>query len=451
MTALEYIKGVGNVYFLGIDIGSTFLKCALLSAENHSVSFVRSVPSPQRIPSEDPKYFVYDAGQFVCIIRKLIAWAVEACGGDIGVVMSTQMHGFVAEEKYFSWQDSRCLASMDGGISYLDYMKNAVSQAEMQNCGVYFKPSLGVCNLFAKLHTECRSGDGLEVFTLGSYILHSLCGENCCHITNAAPFGFVDIERGEWRRDLFAKFDLSGLRLPRIVRDDYAPCGRCVVGGATVAFYPDYGDQQVSVLGSGANRGEAIINIATASQLIVFSDAPEYGDYEVRPYFDGAHIKVLSNMPGGRGLQVLVEFVKDIARKICGRDADDETVFSYICYLPPVNTRHLTVDMSFYPTYDKFDGGSISHITHNNLTIDTLFSAAYENMSAAYRDGFRRLLNEAPESVVCIGGAAQKNSGLRAAIENVFNRPCRLPENADEVLTGLLHIAEKIAILQGKE
>ena len=162
------------MYFLGIDIGSTFLKCALLSPSDHSISHVRTVPSPERRPAEKAGYFAYDAAQYVRIISALIEEAVEICGGDLGVVISTQMHGFVVDGTYISWQDSRCLEPMEGGESYLDYMKKRVSPEEMRGCGVYCKPSLGVCNLFAMLHGEGQLNRELEVFTLGSYVLWSI-------------------------------------------------------------------------------------------------------------------------------------------------------------------------------------------------------------------------------------------------------------------------------------
>ena len=216
-------------------------------------------------------------------------------------------------------------------------------------------------------------------------------------------------------------------------------------------FYPDYGDQQASVLGSDVDESAAIINIATASQLIAFTPTPEYGDYEVRPYLDNAYIKVLSNMPGGRALQVLTGLIRDVGRTIYHQDIGDAEVFAGIAALPSCETRQLTVDMSFYPTYDKFDGGSISHIDQENLTVGTLFSAAYKSMAEAYRTGFDRLLKEPPTRIVCIGGAARKNARLRDGIQAVFGCPCDLPESADEVLTGLLHIAERIRTKQKLE
>lgn len=430
--------------FLGIDIGSTFLKCGLLSPQTHTVTQVRIVSSPGSLPADHPRHFVCDARQYVRLVTRLIEETVRACQQDISVILSTQMHGFVAEDRYISWQDSRCLEDMEDGVSYLGYMKSRVPPEEMRRCGVYCKPSLGVCNLFAKLHQEGRLDADLEIFTLGSYILHQLTGRNCCHITNAAPLGFADVEKKQWDLPLFQRFGLSGLRLPQIVQEDYAPCGQFTVGGHTVTFYPDYGDQQASLLGSGADGSAAVINIATASQLITFSPTPDYGSYEVRPYWDGGYIKVLSNMPGGRALQVLTGLIRDVGRSIYHQDMDDAGVFAGIAALPPVPPQRLTVDLSFYPTYDRFDGGSISHIDPENLTVGTLFAAAYESMAESYRAGFERLLRRRPERVVCMGGAVRKNTRLRESIEAALECPCCLPESEDEVLMGLLHIAERI-------
>lgn len=433
------------MFFLGIDIGSTFLKCGIISTEDHSISHVRSIPSPARKAADDPHFFEYDAVRYADLVYALVREAVSVCKSDIGVILSTQMHGFVIDNTYISWQDSRCLEWMEENISYLDYMKSLVSVEMMRPCGVYFKPALGVCNLFAKLHKEKRLGQAAEIYTLGSYVIHAMTGNNFCHITNAAPFGFADIENRSWLRALFEKFQLSHLRLPQIMKEDYSPCGNCTINGKDVTFYPDYGDQQVSVLGSGADHTAAIINIATASQLITFSRSFISGEYEVRPYFDHTYIRVLSNMPGGRGLSVIAAFIKDVGRRIYHVNMDDGAIYAYMGSLSSFDTRHLAVDMSFYPTYDKFDGGSIFNITSNNLTVDTLFAAMYEAMAKEYKRGLECLMpEEGVDNVICIGGAAQKNGALRAVIENVLGRPCILPKSADEVLLGLLGVAERI-------
>lgn len=437
------------MYYLAVDIGSTFLKYGLISAENHSILNMRSIPSPVRKPTEDFRQFEYDAKQYVAIVSDLICDAVDTCESDIRFLLSTQMHGFVVDDTYISWQDSRCLGQINDGVSYLDHIKRIVPPEAMQTCGVYFKPALGVCNLFTKLYNEKRLNQDIEVFTLGSYIIHQLTGKNCCHITNAAPIGFADIERRVWREDLFAELGLSHLRLPQISKEDYLPCGECVMNGKKVTFYPDYGDQQVSVLGSGADENTAIINIATASQVITFSDTPNYNAaYETRPYFDNAYINVLSNMPGGRTLNVLVRFIQEIGRKIYHTSISDNIIYSYIGNLASVETKELSVDMSFYPTYDKFNGGSISHITSDNLQLDTLFSAAYEAMAKEYKAGMDQISKASSlERIICIGGVAQKNGTLRKIMESVFQRPCMLPKNVDEVISGLLRIAEKIAAI----
>lgn len=73
-----------------------------------------------------------------------------------GIILSTQMHGFVLSDPdygpdvYISWQDARCLCPMPGtNGSYLAYLEKLISPDLMRSTGVYLKPALGMCNLFA--------------------------------------------------------------------------------------------------------------------------------------------------------------------------------------------------------------------------------------------------------------------------------------------------------------
>lgn len=51
------------------------------------------------------------------------------------------------------------------------------------------------------------------------------------------------------------------------------------MNGRTVSVYPDYGDQQIAVLGSMPEPGDGLINIATAGQVSMVSDVFEPGEY----------------------------------------------------------------------------------------------------------------------------------------------------------------------------
>ena len=140
------------------------------------------------------------------------------------------MHGFVLGDTYVSWQDTSCLKKNPDGISYLDELKEKISREDMRRTGVYLKPSLGLCNLYAILG-EGNQGREEEIFTLGSYLIHRLTGRNCCHITNAAPWGLVDLETKDWDPELLRKLSFDRMRFPEIAREDTQVCGSLSGGG----------------------------------------------------------------------------------------------------------------------------------------------------------------------------------------------------------------------------
>lgn len=70
-----------------------------------------------------------------------------------------------------------------------------------------------------------------------------------------------------WNRELIGLLGFDDIRLPVIAASDFEICGEGRLDGNSFLLYPDYGDQQVSVLGAMPGRKNAIINIATASQI----------------------------------------------------------------------------------------------------------------------------------------------------------------------------------------
>lgn len=431
--------------YVGIDIGSTYIKSALIDPEERCARNVRRVPSPERRPDEDPGMFEVNAREYVDIVVSILNREAEECGRIDGLLLSTQMHGFVIDDTYVSWQDSRCMESMNRDISYLDYLKEKITSERMTANGVYIKPSLGLCNLYAKLHKERRLDEEIEIYTLGSYIIWSLTGNNVCHISNAAPLGLADIRNNTWDTELLRELGITGVRLPEIAADDYSICGTYKSSHGEIAVYPDYGDQQVSIFGSGAEDNEAIVNVATASQICSIENTPEPGAYEVRPYFGSKYLRVVSNMPGGRNLDVLAAFMQDVLRTVTGDEYSKETVYESLPEAELISSG-LEADVKFYPTAEVYKGGSIGGIRENNLTVQSLFSAAFRDMADEYIQGLKRITDISDlESLVCIGGVSKKNKSLTRTLQNISGIRCRLSGCDDEAVNGLCRIAGNIA------
>ena len=435
--------------YLGIDIGSSFIKAAAFDLETCRAVLHTTFPTGGRLKNPDPKIFELDAGALAGTVRRTIEKIRSAAGRIDGIVLSTQMHGFVfhregVPDRYVSWQDSRCTRSVPGGEeSWLDLLKRRIPPERMRSCGVYLKPSLGLCNLYALVHAEGAGDPSGELFTLGSYVIWKLTGNNICHMTNAAPLGLADVTAGTWDAGLISLLRFDGIRMPRIAPADFQPCGTCRCGGEEIPVFPDYGDQQTAILGSSAGPGDIVVNIATASQISAFSDRFVPGGYEVRPYFEGRYINTISNMPGGRNLDVLISFLRECMEKACGGRPTPKQAWDAVLKDFRQDSRGLRTNLDFYDTPENLRGGAISSIRPENFGIQPLFSAAFEYMARRYCESIRTLTGgKKPRGgLVFSGGISWKTPPLLKVASDAAGLPYRLSSIPNEAFSGLFRIA----------
>ena len=428
--------------FFCIDIGSTYVKIVLAdTALGISASY--RIPSPAR--EGQGHVFEINAASCLQILRDEINKALDDGFGVEGLLISTQMHGFVYNDKYVSWQDTSCLdTDPTNGRTYLEQLKLMVPEEAMSNSGVKMKPSLGICNLYARLKRKEELSCKAEIYTLGSWIIHQLTGRNICHISNAAPLGLIDLSTRSWDRNILTKLGLDNLKLPEIAAEDYAPVGTYHYRGGEILVFPDYGDQQVSVCGISDDKDSVIINAATAAQVIRKSSAPLKTGCENRPYFEGKYLNVITNLPSGRNLQVLIRFLQTAVERITGETVDESEVWKAL------NTDRISdeliIDPRFYPDQGSSDGGSITGINANSFNPDTLMSAMFSAMAEEFRKAIQSMKisddEEIPE-IICIGGVCRKNPSMIEKVESATGIKCRIPDDEDEAISGFIKIANK--------
>jgi len=322
--------------YIAIDIGSSFIKFILMDLRTHRIVEKSKIPAPRKLENINPNYFEVSAHQIYAEVQKKIDEYTEKYSGLKGVLLSTQMHGFIYEDsstegKYISWQDSRSLDKMnEKEKTYMEYLKEMFSYEEMRDCGVYIKPSLGMCNLFQLLDGKAKEEKSGELFTLGSYIIKKLTGNNICHISSAAPLGLADINKGEWNEEIIKKAGFESLTFPSIADSDFETCGSYISNGQKLQIYPDFGDQQIAILGCISMDNDLVLNIATASQVSLTTDKFIPGEYETRPYFEGKYINTISNLPSGRNLEVVIDFIKDVIEKIAKVNINRGAIWEWI-------------------------------------------------------------------------------------------------------------------------
>lgn len=331
---------------------------------------------------------------------------------------------------------------MPDGRSHLEFLQQIIPPEAIARGGVPVKPSLALCNLWTMLQEDSSLPRNGTLYTLGSYIIHQLTGNNICHLTNAAPTGMVDVVERIWNHPLLSRLGLDGIKLPSLTEQDFQPCGTMSCGERALPIYPDWGDQQISVLGCMAEDDDAVINIATGAQVVVPTDRFEPGPYETRPYFEKGFYRTISNMPAGRGLAVLVRLLCQAAGKAVGAEMPETRMWNAILDGFVFDPKGIAVDTCIFPVPGKLEGGGIRGIGPENLTLSSLFSAAYADMAETYWRNIQIIKPaEHISRLICAGGVSWTPPHLVAAIEHVSGKPCRLSPIADEAMSGLFRAA----------
>lgn len=259
-----------------IDVGSTSVKWTETNGD--AVGAVGRRPFPSRLPLPAP-YVEMNPEEIARIITEIVDGSAAE-----RVYLSTQMHGWLLADKsgklltnYISWQDGR------GGLVPFPIALSA-------RHGVGVKPNLPRAGVYAMRTLFPAVAAQAKIFyTLGSYLVWLLTGENATHITDAAASGYYDA--------VTCRPDECELSLPHA-------CDRLVPVGAYRGkmIYSPVGDQQASVLGAEGGEDCYILNLGTAAQLCAIAPSFSEGAFESRPYFRGKTLLTVTGLYGGKYL-----------------------------------------------------------------------------------------------------------------------------------------------------
>ena len=452
--------------YIAIDIGSTYIKSSLLDPQTGVIMDRNRAAVSQKIAQESPKRFEVEMSAIMASVREILRGYTDAREDIAGILLSTQQHGFVysdpaqPQDKYVSWQDARCLEAIDeAGNTVLGMLQERISVEEMRPTGVYLKPALGMCNLYALIRERGGVTPGAKLYTLGSYIIEQLTGNNVCHITNAAPIGLADIYNGRWYWELIEKLGFDKIEFPTLATG-LDICGYYHAGNQRIAVYPDTGDVQTCIHGGGTKEGDIAVNMATAGQVCMVHKASGIGRgdpryYEIRPHFDGLYCHTISRMPSGRNMDVLVEFIAEVGERVFGQRLSAAEIWQRLgdCG-SSADTQGLAVDTSFYEMPEQLANGAVTHIERANLTLSNLFGAAYADIGRVYAH-YIHMMEEAvgqkAQRMVFCGGAVRNNTIIRLALERAVGLQGVLSVSGDEVHEGLMKLAQSIELAHSAE
>jgi sugar (pentulose or hexulose) kinase len=423
--------------YIGIDLGASFIKAALLDTEAHKITRICKRKAPSRIPNKDINRNELDPVEVRDLVLKTIQDVKGASDID-GILISNQMHGFIIVDNnglpvtnYITWQDRR-----GADAATLSSVGNALGHDGQRKTGMPLIKGLPSANLYYVRHHEgIKEGHFLS---LGDYISFCLCGNTGVHPGNCAGSGLMDLEKGNWNFDAIENMDCSGFHFPRIA-EDFTPIGTCEeLDGAKV--FPAFGDQQVALLGVMLDYNEISINIGTGSQVSRLTGHREYGNYQLRPFFSGQYLKTVTHIPAGRALNVIVEFSKELVKKTANVELDTEDfwkAFGDVDY----TTGGLNIDLSFFPGSATGDSGSIENITEGGFDMNALLAGAYRRMASNYFEFTDRVGKAGVSEIIVSGGLINKNRALLKAITDKFTPLKVTPRFSEDTLVGLYIIA----------
>jgi sugar (pentulose or hexulose) kinase len=432
--------------FLGIDIGTSFVKGAVLDVNRRRFSHTKRIPFPDQISGLDSLRVEFDPDLIVRVIEEMIRRLSKEAGECEGLVMCSQMSSTVlldeeraAVSNCVAWRDQRALMRHPSAQGrYFDVYHRQISAEQRRDLGNEMPAGAPACFLFWQLE-QLERGARVTPVSLGSFVLSRLCNSAPVEdATNAMAFGLLDLTTLQWHDQVMKQVGLDRFEWPRIVPLGEI-AGHMTLAGKPIPCYACLGDYQCALLGAMLEEGDLSINISTGSQVSMVTPKLELGNYQSRPFVDGQFTNTLSHLPAGRSLNVLVDLLTELGRE--SGAAMDDPWRRIAKAIESTTDTDLEVKLSFFPG-PAGERGSISNISEKNLTVGKLFLAAFKDMAENYWSAAGLIWPDKTwKRIVLTGGLANKLPSLRRAIERRFEKETVLCDSVEETLCGLLLLA----------
>lgn len=456
------------MYYLGIDVGSSFIKGARLLPEAGTLDRIRRRPFPAPLGQRPAGHFEIDADQVARCVRELIDELLQERPLECeGIFFCAQMGGVLLASRdgraispYYSWRDQRTAErDLGGGESCLQRMLARLDVDTLCAIGNEVRAGSASALLYWLVERDALPARAIPL-ALGDYVIARICDcEPRTEYTQA--LGTLDLRTRDWCWPLFARLGVADLVWPALTGTT-DPAGELRIGGRTVPCFAAIGDHQAALAGVQLDADELSLNISTGSQVSRLTERFEPGDYQTRPYVDARFLNTITHLPAGRSLDVLVNLVTEISRRIGPAQASaplasapvesellesaslEADVWDYLAKAAErAVDSELRVQLTFFPG-PLGERGSIEGISTDNFSVGSLFRAAFNSMAENYSICAERLRGvRSWERLAYSGGLAQKLPLLRAMIGERLPGLSRLCDLREDTLMGLLHLAQR--------
>ncbi len=423
----------GMAIFIGLDIGTSFLKGAVLDLGSLQLLHTEREPFPAFIDALPPMRREVNPATVLSRVEQLLKRLQSAAPRCDGLVLCGQMHGFVLVDargnphsNYISWLDRRV------SHSEFEAMSADITAAELHEIGNEFRPSIAAPILSCLARHEELPGCAATPVSIADFVAARLCNTTpVLDPTHAAAFGALRLSTVTWHDEVIAKLGLQRLAWPEV-----QPAGARVGQWRGVPCYATIGDQQCALVGALLRANELSVNIGTGSQVAAITANPFSESLQTRPYFDGRFLRTITHIPAGRALSALIGLFTELG------NVPEEGAWPRIeSAVAAVSETDVRAGASFFPgpcgTY-----GFLDNLHESNLTIGHVFRAVFESMAVNYADCARRLdMWDELESCVFSGGIARRVALIRELTGTSLRLPWRLSFHPEDTLFGLLVLA----------
>ncbi len=434
---------------LGLDLGSTTIKGAVLDLETATLSHFQSVPFPAPVGGLDPGFHEVHLGEILAATRLVLEKLSQSAPDASNLFVCSQMGGLVLSDTsgapithYLSWRDQRTLGKSSNGQSFLDETRIRLGEEWFGRMGGELKPGSPTSLLFWHAQNGKLPLQG-TASSLGEWVVANLT-KNGLFMHPGMAIGLLDLTLGDWAHGGFEKLEISPIRWPHISKT-LDPVGAVTIGSSKLQVHPALGDQQCALFGVGLLPGELSINASTGSQVSRLNPHFNPGPFQSRYYFEDWKLDTITHIPAGRSLNAIVDLLTEIPNS----NGKPVPPWEYISSCLENETgSDLDCSISFFPG-PLGETGHLKAITLENLTVGKWIFAALTSMAKGYRLCAERLGPIASwKGVVVSGGLAQTLPKLGTLLQQNFpGLAIRHNNGVEETLMGLLRLAQKQLVL----
>ena len=447
---------------IGLDIGTTSTSVVAVG-DNAKVLASASRTHGAAVPSIDSNEAIQSPEIHRSVALELIRQVVDQVPATpVALGLTGQMHGLLLVDANRSpktplvtWQDRRCV-SRQQSTDYLESVLNICSDTALNASGCRPSAGYGGVTLGWLQHNDLLPAGVTGVSTISDWLCSELTDSPLrIDRTHAAAWGIFDLENNDWSLELIEAFGLDESWLPELV-----PTGSTIgiitpevaqqthlAAGLPVCV--SVGDNQSAVLGSLPPGPDAMhVNIGTGGQVSWKCDEfRRLNGVDLRPFVDGAFLQVGAGFAGGDAYASLIRIVQSWASDLGVERSPDEiyTLLEELATQLPIDADGLRFRPTFRGTRQAPHRlAEVTQLSETNFSLGHIARAAIGGIAEGL---FAFVQNADPgqlDSIASLAGGGnglRRNSLLREAVRERFNRPIEMTAFAEEAAAGAALLA----------